>query len=147
MNEYQYYKSYTDRKEVLLIQKKLQEISIETFIQRNIYSNKESYDLLIPSLQFHFIDKLLMESHKEKIPKDHYLNEFTDEELMEIVNQPEEWSAVDYDLSQKILMHRNIEFHSNQKEIADSSDTFLEKQGTYLVLLLIILMIIGFFFG
>lgn len=86
-----------------------------------------------------------MKSHKEKIPKDHYLNEFTDVELMEIVNQPEEWSAVDYDLSQKILMHRNIEFDSKQSEIADSSDTFLEKQATYLVLLLIILMIIGFF--
>lgn len=46
-------------------------------------------------------DELLM-----SITKDHYLFEFTNEELYEILTKPDEWSPLDYKLTQQILRDR-----------------------------------------
>ena len=42
----------------------------------------------------------------EDVPMDHYLFEFTNEELYEILRKPDEWSVLDYQLAQKILASR-----------------------------------------
>lgn len=41
-----------------------------------------------------------------EIPEGYYLLEFSNEELYEILMKPDEWSALDYNLSQKILLER-----------------------------------------
>lgn len=41
-----------------------------------------------------------------EVSKTHYLFEFTDQELYDILAKPDEWSAFDYQLSQKILKER-----------------------------------------
>jgi hypothetical protein len=42
----------------------------------------------------------------EDIPPDYYLLEFSNEELIEILMKPDEWSSIDYNLSQRILESR-----------------------------------------
>jgi hypothetical protein len=45
----------------------------------------------------------------ESIPEDYHLYEFTNEELMEIVDQPDDWSKLDYHLAISILKKRGKE--------------------------------------
>lgn len=69
-------------------------------------------------------DSLLAnESEKELeiVDKDHYLYEFTDEELFDILSKPDEWNAFDYQLSKKILIERG-------KEIDNETIDLLKKQ-------------------
>ncbi|MFT5878671.1 MAG: hypothetical protein ACI8SA_002541 [Dokdonia sp.] len=42
----------------------------------------------------------------DQVASDHYLFEFTNEELFEILMKPDEWGVVDYKLSQRILKDR-----------------------------------------
>lgn len=51
-----------------------------------------------------------------QFPDDHYLYEFTDEELIEIIEKPDEWSKEDYLLSQKILKDKGHEFNKVKVE-------------------------------
>jgi hypothetical protein len=58
---------------------------------------------------------LLQESEKqlENVGKDHYLYDFTDEELFDILCKPDEWNALDYQLSKKILKERGREINAD----------------------------------
>jgi hypothetical protein len=49
------------------------------------------------------------EKQIDQAPPDHYLFEFTDQELEEILAKPDEWGTFDYLLSRKILSQRGIE--------------------------------------
>lgn len=54
-------------------------------------------------------DSLLFdESSKEldNVDKEHYLYNFTDEELFDILSKADEWNEFDYQLSQRILKDR-----------------------------------------
>lgn len=42
----------------------------------------------------------------DEIDKDHYLFEFSDDELFDILKRPDEWSEMDYSLAQKLLKER-----------------------------------------
>ena len=42
----------------------------------------------------------------DSVEKDYYLFQFTDKELFEIIEKPDEWGAFDYKLAQKILTER-----------------------------------------
>jgi hypothetical protein len=48
----------------------------------------------------------LAQSFLENVSKDHYLFEFSDEELHEILEKPDEWGKNDYALAKKILKER-----------------------------------------
>lgn len=54
----------------------------------------------------------LLEKHAEmfldQVDKGHYLFDFTNEELYEILCKPDEWNSFDYKLSQKILANRGL---------------------------------------
>src|SRR5262245_21414461 len=43
------------------------------------------------------------------VERDHYLYQFTDEELVEILSKPDEWSSYDYQLASAILKERGKE--------------------------------------
>jgi len=42
----------------------------------------------------------------EDIPEDHYLHQFTDSELLDLLSKPDEWSAHDYVWAQQLLAAR-----------------------------------------
>lgn len=52
----------------------------------------------------------------DTVPDDYYLYEFTDNELIEIIEKQDEWSKVDFLLSQKILRDRGVEINEEKIE-------------------------------
>jgi hypothetical protein len=72
----------------------------------------DRYFLKIAKEHFPTADKIQLElANKiiDSIGPDHYLYEFTDDELFEVVNKKDEWSKIDYLLAQKILKERGNE--------------------------------------
>ena len=55
------------------------------------------------------------------VDKTHYLFEFTDDELFDILSKPDEWNALDYQLAKKILKDRG-------REVSDEIIASLKKQ-------------------
>ena len=53
-------------------------------------------------------------SEINSISKDHYLFNFSDEELLDIIKKPDEWSPLDFELSKNILRDRKIEIRPNK---------------------------------
>jgi hypothetical protein len=66
----------------------------------------------IKQSDFEIANKLL-ENHAvksiENFNENHYLHDFTDEELLEIIEKPDEWSKEDYLFAQKLLKIRGKE--------------------------------------
>jgi hypothetical protein len=72
-------------------------------------SNKKEVRVKIQAADFERVDELLADSIRQQIDgieKDYYLLDFTDEELIEIVVKPDEWSLADYQLAQIIRKQR-----------------------------------------
>ena len=65
--------------------------------------------LLVKQSDFEIANDLLdkkAEEQIEEVDDDHYLFDFENEELYDILIKPDEWSAFDYKLAQKILSER-----------------------------------------
>jgi hypothetical protein len=115
----------------------LMELLSKSSIEHQLVSDRESLDSLYGHdhlNRFYFIklraedfsqaDQLLLsinERELESVGKDHYLYEFTDEELFEILAKPDEWNEFDYLLSRKILRERG-------RDISDHTIDLLKKQ-------------------
>ncbi len=70
--------------------------------------NKE-FRVKLKSNDFKRADELLEELSQKSIEladKNHYLYQFTDEELMDILQKPDEWNTFDVTLAQRILKDR-----------------------------------------
>ncbi|MGC4022060.1 MAG: hypothetical protein QM734_09015 [Cyclobacteriaceae bacterium] len=57
------------------------------------------------------------EKASEAVGKDHYLYEFTDEELFDILSKPDEWNEMDFHLARRILSERGKEIQSETVEL------------------------------
>jgi len=80
------------------------------------------YLLKIPGSEFERVNTLLLKSNSNiEIDEQHYLNSFTDAELIEILLKPDEWSRTDYILAQTLLKERG-------KEVNDDLLQALRKQ-------------------
>ncbi len=58
------------------------------------------------------VDRILLEIAADEVhlaDTDHYLFDFKDEELFDILASPDEWSAFDYQLARRILRERGLE--------------------------------------
>ena len=78
-----------------------------------------SIDLKIPPKDFIRARDVLetyYEKHLQNVDPDYYLYEFTDQELMEILEKPDEWGAFDYVLARKLLLEHG---HPITKEFTD----------------------------
>jgi hypothetical protein len=53
--------------------------------------------------------------------KDHYLFDFKDEELFDILASPDEWSAFDYQLARRILSERGIDIDEEMLDLLKKS--------------------------
>lgn len=91
---------------------------IETKIADNIASLDSSFsgstlqnqfEIQIQLSDFEKAAKILDENAEnliEQIDKNHYLFDFTDDELYEVILKSDEWNILDYKLAQKILIKR-----------------------------------------
>ncbi|HEY9046354.1 MAG TPA: hypothetical protein VIN08_10680 [Ohtaekwangia sp.] len=103
----------------------LQENSIEYMIAEDresldsLYGDKQfsrQFYVKIQQKDFGHADKVLATLSREQInsvDKDHYLFNFTNEELFEILAKPDEWNEFDYQLAQEILKQRKVEINED----------------------------------
>lgn len=98
-------------------------------IAYQIDQDRENLDVLYgtsPSTKFYYVkikaddfpkaNALLLDlgnANLETIDKTHYLFEFTDEELFDILSKPDEWNALDYQLAKKLLKERGREVNDD----------------------------------
>jgi len=135
MNENQFltYQKYTDKALASELVELLTKNNIEFLFEDTSDSfdpsfafnqfNKE-YRLKLKKTDFELADKLqieLSDNHLNEIDRDYYLFDFTNQELIEILNKVDEWSLYDYTLAQQILKERGNEINKEQVE-------FLRKQ-------------------
>jgi hypothetical protein len=79
------------------------------------YANNEfnkDYRLKLGQQDFERANKVLQDyynAYLDKVDKDYYLFDFTDEELQDILAKPDEWGHFDYQLAQKLLVDRGKE--------------------------------------
>lgn len=69
---------------------------------------------------FNKADAILLEASRQEldaVDPSHYLFGFTDEELLEIITKPDEWSHFDFLLAQKILKERGKEINPQVVEL------------------------------
>jgi hypothetical protein len=127
--EYQTYRRYKDSNEANLLIKQLELNGISYQIEdvSPIYDItftggtdlEDKVAVKIKSEEFNFVDKILEEAAVEDIQiidNDHYLNEFTDKELLEVLENYDEWSKTDFIYAQKLLKNRGIEISTEEIE-------------------------------
>jgi hypothetical protein len=77
--------------------------------------NKE-YRVKLQQSDFEPAEELLLNQphvSADQLPSDHYLLSFSDDELLEIVTKPDEWSAADYKLALQLLKEHGKEFSAD----------------------------------
>lgn len=75
-----------------------------------------AFTLKILGKDFEYADRVLEKDSEialNNVPNDHYLFEFSDEELIAILTKPDEWNPFDYRLAQKILKDRGKEVNAD----------------------------------
>ena len=78
------------------------------------------YLVTLPTDEFERAEKLLLEeagSNMDEIPADHYLHDFNDRELMEVLVKPDEWSADDVVMAEHLLRERGMPVSSDAVDI------------------------------
>ena len=96
--------------------------------------NKE-YSVAIRRMDFERADKLLLKEDQRllnEVGKDYYLFEFSNEELMDIVEKEDEWSRFDFLLAQQILEERgNAVAPKKVEELKQQRVEELSKEESY----------------
>ncbi len=80
---------------------------------------QNEFEVKVRQEDFQRANQLLEKIARENIgnlSKDHYLFEFSDDELMEILQKPDEWGKEDYLIAQQILKDRGKIISSKQLE-------------------------------
>jgi hypothetical protein len=121
MDEFITFQSFYTREEAKPIAELLEKHGIKTEVKkakvldtiitgddqdRKVYLN-------IRSIDFNLANKILEEEIELNLPSigdDYYLYSFSDEDLVDIVYKPDEWSKQDFLLAKKILNQRGISF-------------------------------------
>jgi len=76
-----------------------------------------AYEVKIPANQFETANKILREKiqiNLNEIDPDYYLFTFDDNELTEILKEPDEWGRLDYVITREILATRGIRFSNEE---------------------------------
>jgi len=118
----------------------------------------KEYELKIDSSDFTRANQLIADYEKSfinDVEPDYYLFSFTDEELMEILTRPDEWSTFDHELAKKLLNERGIvidnaaEKRLNEKRLEELKQPE-PSQSTYIYLGYLFALVggvLGFFIG
>lgn len=119
-NDFRVYRRFADKNLATTYTEILKEHSI-TYVLDELQNN---YNILIPNSNapkeyllkigiedFEKVDSIFLDYEKDKIQdvdNDYYLYSFTNDELIEVITNFEEWSEYDYLLAQKILDDRDF---------------------------------------
>jgi hypothetical protein len=136
-NELITYKKFNDLALANDLAETLQKYSItyrieeeSTLFNPSFYADELSkdYAVKINAEDFITVNSILKTEERENIntvDKDHYLYDFTNAELIDLISKPDEWSPFDYQLATKLLNERGVEI--NDKRLAELSDKRLEE--------------------
>lgn len=115
-NSFQIFRTFTDKESAIELQKLLSDHKIHSDIGNNIPSADitfvnntllHQYEVRISLSDFERAEKLMItEISLDEIDPSHYLFEFNDDELYEILMKPDEWHPQDYKLALQILKKR-----------------------------------------
>lgn len=131
--EYVVYKKFYEKDQVNAVAQILSEHGIEFETTEDsgsldsLYGDKlfdKQFFIKIKETDFSKTDSILLSiagKELETVDKDHYLYDFTDEELFDILSKPDEWNEFDCLLSKKILKERG-------KEISTDTINLLKKR-------------------
>ncbi|QPH37779.1 hypothetical protein [Pedobacter endophyticus] len=121
------------------------------------FANNETekdFRVKIKSRSFDLANQLLQESAKQDldlIDSNHYIFDFTDDELKEVVEKQDEWSALDFLLAQKLLKERGITINKEEietlKEQRISKLASPEKSPRFLIIFGYVLIFVGGLLG
>lgn len=115
---YSIFKKFPTLEQASELKELFNENGIESLIADNIplvditfsgNTSQNEYEVKIKQSDFGKAEEILEKNAEnliDEIDKDHYLFQFTDEELYEILLKSDEWNEVDYILAQKILKQR-----------------------------------------
>lgn len=90
-------------------------------------TSQDEFRVKIAREDFEKVDQIIQSMTRQildQIEDDHYLFEFTDDELVEILEKPDEWSNDDYIIARKILSDRGKVFTDDQ--VHDMRDKRIE---------------------
>ena len=126
-NQFLTFKSFLDNETAKDFAEVLKQKKISYFIEEDTLVFDPSYafnplnkEYLIKIRQRDFKEATLsyeeyFQKNLDKVDRDYYLFEFSDEELKEIIAKPDEWGSFDYQLAQKLLKQRGIEVTEIEK--------------------------------
>ena len=112
------YKKFVDEEPAVALIEELRSNNIEAELTKDresldsLYGQKvfnSEFFVKIKRRDFDRADALLEEQSKKHlgaVDKDHYLFSFTDAELKEVLEKPDEWNELDFQLAKKILRER-----------------------------------------
>lgn len=127
-NQFITFQKFSDKQDALIFKEKLEKNGIEPMLEDvsasvdvtfsgNTHDNQ--YLLKIRKNEFERANEILENQAKllvNQISKDHYLFDFTDEELFELIEKSDEWSKEDYFLAIKILKERGHNLDTTEIE-------------------------------
>lgn len=162
MQNFTTFKKYPDIGEAQALEKLLQDNGIETRFIDNSSSLVSSlgggadkeYEIQVKHEDFTKAETVLINVAKEQlgdVPQDHYLFEFTDEELYDVVLKHDEWSDFDYLLARRLLEERgktiDDELMANlrKQRLADLAKP--ERNQTIWIVAGYVFALLGGFFG
>jgi hypothetical protein len=131
--EFSIFKKFHEREQAEALGQMLNDNQIDFEISQHkesldsLYGDKpfnQQFFVKVKQTDFSKANSVLSESvakELETIDKGHYLYEFTDQELFDVLSKPDEWSELDFQLAQKILRERG-------KEINNTTIELLKKQ-------------------
>jgi hypothetical protein len=162
MNDFKIFKRFNDNEQAIELAEEFRKNGIEcqlindspavdiTFTGNSTFQKETQ--LLIRQSDFEKANKIQEDQADEillNINKDHYLFEFTNEELHEILEKPDEWNPIDYKLAQKLLKERGQEVNENLlKSLKQERINELSKpekgQGSWIIIGYIFSLLGGF---
>ena len=137
MSELAAYQQFFSEEEAQHIIALLKEQGIEyTFqLSRNKIDNiiagetyNEKYELQIPVDQFERVTALVLANTKidlAELENDHYLLSFTEEELLNVIKNPDEWGTQDYMIARELLKQKGIVY--SEEKLKELRNTKVEQ--------------------
>ena len=137
------FKTFNDKETAEDFSEVLKEFSIEFYIEEDVlefdptYANNaldKDFHIMVRQADFAKAKQAYEAYFKNKLnnaPPDYYLFTFSNEELKEIMEKPDEWGVFDYLLAEKILQDRGITISENEKQtLKTERNKTLQKQQT-----------------
>lgn len=129
MNNYVTFRKFSDQAEALDLKEILTSEGIDTLVEEDSYDLditfannaliSKSYLVKMDRADFRRAESILFhhsEALLEGLPPDYYVYDFSDEELREVVENPDEWSTMDYVLAIRLLKEKGTDISTTQIE-------------------------------